>query len=485
MHFSRRPCPFRPQESIRSSNTLRESGCILKVASGWLVSALFCLDLCLGGATRQEFLSDTVLQLASIPVLALVLILPVRYGVSRSAGAALALAGAIASLPLLQLIPLPPQIWSALPGRQSFVAAFRAEGLPLPWIPLSLSPATTLRSFFAVLPPVTIFVAAALLNGAARRTMTLVLSALACAGVALGLAQISGGAGSPLRFYSITNPQQAVGFFANRNHFSAFLYSAIPFLGAWAVWLTRERRADVLAGVAVCVAIYLVLMLGVGLSASRAGMLLAAVAGLGVLGLAFAGGGRGRGIGPGTIGIVASVVFATLFVALLGLNQIVQNLGPNGFHDARVEITRTTWRAAEAFAPFGTGFGDFVPVYQMFESPTAATSEYINRAHNDWLEVWLESGALGAAAAVMFLIWYVARFFKVWRNAEGENVGMRQLLARASTIVVALLALHSLVDYPLRTTAMACVFALACGCMVDSRGGSNAPLPRTMGRALV
>ena len=49
----------------------------------------------------------------------------------------------------------------------------------------------------------------------------------------MGLLQIAQGQQSDLRFFEITNPEDAVGFFANRNHFAALLYCLIPFVVAW------------------------------------------------------------------------------------------------------------------------------------------------------------------------------------------------------------------------------------------------------------
>ena len=39
----------------------------------------------------------------------------------------------------------------------------------------------------------------------------------------LGFLQMTQGPASDLRFYEVTNPSEAVGFFANRNHFAALL----------------------------------------------------------------------------------------------------------------------------------------------------------------------------------------------------------------------------------------------------------------------
>ena len=46
-------------------------------------------------------------------------------------------------LPLLQLIPLPPSVWTRLPGRAPFAATYEQLGLALPYLPISLKPQAT------------------------------------------------------------------------------------------------------------------------------------------------------------------------------------------------------------------------------------------------------------------------------------------------------------------------------------------------------
>ncbi|MBW7449480.1 hypothetical protein C0101_015670, partial [Staphylococcus aureus] len=43
-------------------------------------------------------------------------------------------------LVFLQLLPLPPGLWEALPGRQPFMQAAAVSGQPQPWRPLAIVP---------------------------------------------------------------------------------------------------------------------------------------------------------------------------------------------------------------------------------------------------------------------------------------------------------------------------------------------------------
>ena len=68
--------------------------------------------------------------------------------------------------------------------------------------------------------------------------------------VLIGLIQVAQGERSPLRFFEFTNPTEAVGFFANRNHFAALIYCLMLFALAWivlglaAVRVTGQPKAE-------------------------------------------------------------------------------------------------------------------------------------------------------------------------------------------------------------------------------------------------
>ena len=87
---------------------------------------------------------------------------------------------------------------------------------------------------------------------------------------------------------------------------------------------------------------------------------------------------------------------------------------------------------------------------------------FANRAHDDPAELFLETGLIGAGLGLLFLAWFGRRVVAVWKRQQPDNFSPQVLLERASSLIVALLLLHSLVDYPLRTSALGAVFALFC-----------------------
>ena len=375
--------------------------------------------------------------------------------------AGVALAGAIVLVPLLQLVPLPPALWVLLAHRQFFANAYLAEHMPLPWLPISLSPASTWRSLFSIIPPITIFLAATLLEASVRRWLTFLLIVVAFLSVLYGFAQVAAGSGSPLRLYAITNPDQAVGFFANRNHFSALLYATLPFLSAWGLWAVRSRHGGALVVGGLFLTVYLIFLLGVALAASKAGLSLAVIATMLAIILVASNHRRVRRTSPAVVAGGAIVLLSTVLLAFFALGLFADNGIANRTGEGRIPIARATVTAARTFAPVGTGIGTFVPIYLMFEHKNFMTTEFINRAHDDWLESALETGVVGPLIGLLLLAFLAVRGVSIWLARAPPEQFPDRLLERAATISIALLALHSLVDYPLRTTAMTCVLALA------------------------
>jgi O-antigen ligase len=126
--------------------------------------------------------------------------------------------------------------------------------------------------------------------------------------------------------------------------------------------------------------------------------------------------------------------------------------------------------------PIGSGVGSFPSFYSTVEKPAdLLTGTYANHAHNDFLELWLETGFMGPILLVLFLIWVGGKAIAAWAPPNPNLPPLDQALIRASILVVFLLLGHSLVDYPLRTSAMMGLFAFACGLLIDPQVISRRP----------
>jgi len=298
--------------------------------------------------------------------------------------------------------------------------------------------------------------------------------------------QVAQGPHSTWRFFAITNDTEAVGFFANRNHFAALLYALTLFAAAWAVNATAlgqaetRQKYDTVLIVAVIGAFTLLVVLlgGQMMARSRMGLGLSILALFGALAL----GVSDRRVGSNVTSIrlmVGASVLALVFGFQFALYRVMERFAVDPLEDARLPFGRNTVEAALSYLPFGSGLGTFVPVYAMFEKPEDTILEaYANHAHNDFLELWLNTGIVGPALAGMFVAWLGLRSLEIWRNSPPRGASdLDWDLVRSATLVIGLLVAHSLVDYPLRTGAIMAVMAFACALLIEPPPVSE-PLPR-------
>jgi O-antigen ligase len=444
-------------------------------------AAMMTASLLLGGGTRGGFLSDAILELLAIPafLLAIASLADLPWSSAdarRRARWALLFCLAIALLPLIQLVPLPPRIWMRLPGREAVMAVFDTIGGARPWLPISVAPNATAVSALSLLPPFAIFLGTLQLGYRERRWITLSAIAIGVVSVFLGLSQLAQGPTSSLRFFTITNTDEAVGFFANRNHFAALLYSLLLFAAAWTTdvivkagsWNELRRLeprvvVPLTASVMVCV----VLLVGEVMARSRAGFGLTLIALAGGVALAVVGRRTSSAVTPRKLALAATALIVFVVVQF-GLYRILGRLAVDPLEDARISFAHNTLKAALAFMPLGSGVGTFVPVYAMFEPPgDALPFVYANHAHNDYLELWLETGVMGIALLGVFIVWMGLTGVRLWRQPPAGAGELDWSLIRAATVVIALIMAHSFVDYPLRTGAMMAIFAFSCALLVE------------------
>jgi O-antigen ligase len=142
--------------------------------------------------------------------------------------------------------------------------------------------------------------------------------------------------------------------------------------------------------------------------------------------------------------------------------------------DPRARAFPIVLKAAVENLPFGTGLGTFDPVYRALETPQIETHAYLNHAHDDYLELFLQTGVVGAVLIILFLVWFFWASARAWRApAQSQTAQM----GRAASVSIAILLAHSVVDYPLRTAALATLFAFLCGCLATSFPKTRPPQP--------
>ena len=423
-----------------------------------IMAPVFLVLAVILGGSREGVLTSAALQVFAAAVLLALLFSPRTIAPSRSAKLLLALFALFVGLALLQLVPLPPDVWARLPGREPVVEGFAALGEPLPVLPLSMAPAETIQGLLTFLPAIAGFFLVAGLGpaktGSGLAIGLAVATALSCL---VGVVQIATGANSPLYFYAFTNWGNPVGFFANVNHQATLCLMTFPFL---AVLVGRLRLAF-----AVGERDYarLVLLTGLGLLAPLGVMIAGSGAGYGLFGpTLIASLFLLRTKTPGRGGVLLLLVLA---LALAGLGNLVasspilENLGipsPMLGPGSRTDTWQRTFEAFKDTFPVGAGFGAFTALFPAYEDPFFVTRTVWNNAHNDYIEFALEMGAPGVCLMVLLLGWIGWRSVIVWTRSGAEIAPY----ARAASIALLVVIAHSVVDYPLRTGAVASLSAM-------------------------
>jgi O-antigen ligase len=445
-------------------------------------SVLLCA-LVLGGAAQPEIIGNTLLSAIAIVAFAVLVPKYLSQHARESSRLPVVFFALLLLVPLLQLIPLPGFLWQLLPGRSIFsslTSILPDYNFSTTW---TVSPAGTWDALGFMFVPVAVFLATALTSSKNRTSLVVLLVAVAFFSMLLGLMQLAGGEQSPLRIYANTNKNSAVGFFANRNHFGALLYCALPFafsalflLVPDALSRRSKRNKNTPASIlplSAAVAGVILLIFGAGLSASRAAIALISVATFFLLSMEvlklrrhF----RSSGIIVATLTIFAALLLVTFYF----LDTLAARFTAKDIYFSRAEFSTVTWNAITTFFPFGSGAGTFEPIYRWFENFETAGVPAVNHAHNDYLEWLLEAGIFAVVLIGLAVVWFSTRALHIWFAGNTGFSDRDLMLARAASIVPVMLAIHSVVDYPLRTGALASVFAFCCALMCPPPPGREA-----------
>lgn len=419
-----------------------------------------------GGSSRADMPSLVLLRPVSLLVLGYGLLTLSRKHVRRY-WPLVAIAAAAVVLTVLHLVPLPPGLWHALPGRESIVEIDRLLGLQDLWRPLTLDPQATRNALLALVTPCAVLVLGIQLDAREREVLLTFLLGIGALTIIWGLLQLVGSPRGPLYLYSATSYGSPVGLFANRNHQGVFLASLIPLLycwtqlaqGSWKDLGTSKGRRSSMAVAGMLLLVPLVLING-----SRAGLLtlvLSICATVPVIVLVSSAMKKRRGQRSSALARVAPVATGIVVVAGLALVTIglgrdrafERLIGADALAGLRADLLPATWKIAAENFPWGTGVGSFDDVYRMYEPDALLMPEYVNHAHNDFLELFMTGGL---AAALIMAFATVVFAVRVWSIVRGGFAEIRaNIWPAAALIALTVLFIASLIDYPLRAPAIA------------------------------
>lgn len=435
-----------------------------------VVPAYILLCIVLGGST-QGYWGAAILQLLAIAIIGWSLLTPDRLHLSGPTKGLFAIAALIVLLPIVQLVPLPPGLWAAIPGRNPIAEGYRLLGQPLPWLPISLTPYDTMATILTLLPPLAVL--AGMLIGGAYRASWIVIAVLlgTFAAVLLGALQVSSGdpVQSPWYFYSRTNHGVATGFFANSNHLATLLVASIPMLFALVSEFRKRSKnaSSESALMLMAIGAFLVLLVGIFLTGSLAVLLLALPVVLISATLLM----------PETIRLRGPLIaVAVISIAAMGVVYMTP------LHDKLMSSNQTSFESRQIIwsdsvpaigdhIALGSGVGSFQRVYRQYEDHSAVTRTFVNHAHNDYIEIIMETGIPGLLLLAAFFLWWGSRAVPIWRSAALDRYAVAASIASGAVLI------HSLVDYPLRTAAISSIMAACLAKMARPRVQEDSETP--------
>ncbi|MDG5747269.1 O-antigen ligase family protein [Qipengyuania sp. XHP0207] len=429
------------------------------------MAALFViLVTATGGGSRSDIQSLVFLRPAAVLFLAFALYLCTREQL-RSVAIPFAIVSGVAIIAVLQLIPLPPSAWTALPQRETISQIEDLLGITAHWRPLTLDPAGTWNTLFSLAIPLATIALCAMLNPRRQGAMIGLVILAAIASTTFGILQAIGL--RFLQFYDIAHYGFPAGLFANKNHQSVMLVWLMTAV-SWAATTGFFGRVSPRASVATALGSILVLFPLVVLAGSRAGLALsvpAIIISAWLLSRTSAVRDilkRSRRRSRVTLAIGAGILLVPILAvfAILAFSQrntaLSRVLAADVTADARVQFLPQMRAMAVDFLPFGSGLGSFEAAFGLYEPAATLSSRYLNEAHNDFLQVLIEAGIPGVLLLGFGLVWLVLRVVRLWRTGKKAEINLAIFIAGS----IVLWGMASIVDYPLRTPLAAMIVAV-------------------------
>jgi len=384
----------------------------------------------------------------------------------------------LAGIVLLQLCPLPSPLLHRFASREIPETNIHRGYL-------SFEPYATRTSFLILLTCFIAFFFAQVVSQDRRRQQFFIgaLIVLGTFEAFYGLVQYLSGWQQIFAYAKKFDLEEATGTYINRNHYAGFLEMILPFCLAWVFYEyaklrgARDTRTNLKTLVAKSAAQRLILSLSVSVilcaalifSRSRMGILAAASSILIIFALVAISKFHGR------MGFLLAAAFIILSVCLavwIGPGPIVSRFQTvNEEYSLGGQSRISMWRDALPLIKdhplLGTGLGTFPIAYTAGQ--TAFLGQFVNHAHNDYLEIASDLGVPTALILFGSILFVLARTIRSSLSAE-RDFDRIVALGCAGSIVAILL--HSFADFNLYIPANALLFSAILGLAVSVRGPS-------------
>jgi O-antigen ligase len=424
---------------------------------GFFSSMVLCaVAILVGGGGVGAAIPNLVVQLASLAWFALFPGGIRQLTVLRKYTGLLILVSVTFLVVICQLVPLPAEIWHSLPGRNVAQSALKLVGMDGQAMPFSLDRNRTFIALLSLLPPLALLTIVLKMRWRDIERLMMALVGLGLLNFIIGGVQLVS-AQRLLSFYPGAVASHLYGSFANHNSAGLFFVLVIcMYLGFANHPSVSSRR--VIASVAILILFGSAVILTQSRSATA--LLILPIVGVFFDVVLSERGGRGRGeVGDYTARslVMAAIVLVGCIAFASQNGKVAQTVQRFYLQDEiRPRVWGDTVHAIERFWPMGSGTGTFADVFQLDESLENVLPKTAGRAHNDYLEIALETGGAGIAIMVGWGGWCLVTLLRASRGAAARQ-------GFAAGLGLCCIALQSIVDYPLRNQAMLCLFAILLG----------------------
>ncbi|MFH0933251.1 MAG: O-antigen ligase family protein [Nitrospirota bacterium] len=352
--------------------------------------------------------------------------------------------------PVFQLIPLPFSIVTkTCPGIKEIVT-LSPDIIPVSHS-ISIYPFATETGLSHLLAYLMVFSVAVFgIQDEAR--LYRMLKALAVFGfmvAVFGIIQHAAGNGKIYWFRELTHGGSPFGPFVNRNHFAGFIGMIIPLsLGVGLMSRSIEKKIMyAFFSITMAIALFFSLSRG-GIVSFFAGMMVFVFV---VFGKTYS----MRKLVP----VFLFILILASYLLYLGITPIIDRfLQTEVSNEQRLLAWQGVLSAFTDYPFFGSGLGTFQYIFKIYKPEGLYL--YWDHAHNDYLELLLEVGIVGAIIiAIFFFLGVKAIVNAPWK---GKEVYLNAAFLSSITTI----AVHSVVDFNLHIPSNAIVFFLISGIAV-------------------
>ncbi|MCA0908925.1 O-antigen ligase family protein [Qipengyuania gaetbuli] len=433
-----------------------------------LAALLLFLALLIGGGGRPAFIAETTAIIVSF-IIAAIWLVAVRDRDLAPDRAMSVLAGCFIAVPVLHLVPMPQFILGLRPLEVTIAGSLSVVGQGDDFRAITIDRGRTIAALLSMLPPLILWLMLRTFPVRDRLAFGGVILLAVLASAMLAAVQVASG-GAFGHIYK-THFGFASGVMANRNSAADFYVIAICILVVGYTHIKARRRHAKIAlpfiGLGILLAVATIL------TGSRSGtVLLLLPAGL-CLFL-----NRGK-LSNRQLLFIAGGAAALIIVVLLLASQIpmvertLARFSITG--DGRYSLWEDARFAISQAMPLGSGMGTGDIMMKWAENLDSLDPPYPNRVHNDYLEFVLEAGVLAALLLAVLAIFLAVRTVRLLSSGDHDEK-MAAILASA---IVAIIALHSAVDYPLRSITISMVAAFALSLVSNSQHAGPRKVPRS------